>query len=110
MSDPWTIDRIRLRAGDRGPVQVIDREDGPSGRIVCVIPGHLVWQASPDSELQLLDEIDVESAKLIQVAPQLRAVLAALIEWSAMMGGWDTRPWQDARALLDRLRDPHAGP
>ncbi len=110
MSDPWTIDRGRLRAGDRGPVQVIDREDGPSGRIVCVVPGHLVWKASPDSAVQLLDESDITNVRLIRAAPQLRAALAALIEWSAMMGGWDARPWQDARALLDRLRDPHAGP
>jgi len=110
MSDSWNIDRVRLRAGTRGPVQVLAREDGPSGRIVCVIPGHLVWQASPGSEVQLLDEDDVTNVRLIQAAPQLRAALAALIEWSAMMGGWDARPWQDARALLDRLRDPHAGP
>lgn len=87
MSDPWSIDRVRLRAGTRGPVQVIDREDGPSGRIVCVIPGHLVWQASPGNVAYLLDEEDIANARLIRAAPQLRAALAALIEWSAMMGG-----------------------
>lgn len=110
MSDPWIIDRVRLRAGERGPAQVIDREDGPSGRIVCVTPGHLVWQASPGNVAYLLDEEDITNVRLIRAAPQLRAVLAALVEWSAVMGGWDARPWQDAHALLDRLRDPHAGP
>jgi len=108
MSPTWSLDRDRPQAGDNGPLQVVDREDGPSGRIVCVIPGHLVWQASLDRVVRLLDEDDVENARLIEAAPQLRDALAALIEWSAVTGGWDAQCWQDAGALMDRLRDPHA--
>ncbi len=43
MSASWSIGRLWLRAGDSGPLRVIDRKDGPSGRTVCLIPGHLAW-------------------------------------------------------------------
>lgn len=86
MSAPWHIDRL-----------------------VCVIPGHLAWQATPERTVRLLDEGDADNARLIAAAPELRAALAALVEWSAQTGGWDARAWQDAHALLARLRDPRAG-
>jgi len=86
VSASWSIGRLWLRAGDSGPLRVIDREDGPSGRTVCLIPGHLAWQA-PDG---------------------LRAALVTLVAWSARTGHGDARPWQDARALLDAPRNPHA--
>jgi len=47
MSGSWSIGRLWLRAEESGPLRIIDRKDGPAGRTVCVIPGHLVWQA-PD--------------------------------------------------------------
>lgn len=110
MSAPWHIDRLlRPRAGQDGQLQIVDAEDGPAGRVVCVIPGHLVWQATPDRTVRLLDEGDADNARLIAAAPELRAALAALVEWSAQTGGWDALAWQDARTLLARLRDPHAG-
>ena len=35
-------------------------------------------------------------------------VLAALVAWSAQTGHGDARPWQDARTLLDALRNTRA--
>jgi len=105
----WHLDCHRPQAGDSGPLQVLDREDGPNGRIVCVIPGHLLWHAFQGSVVRLLDKDDVENARLIEAAPQLRAVVTALLDWSAHMGGWTVPCWQDAQDLLARLRTPHAG-
>ena len=90
------------------PIWNLDRKDGPNGRTVCVIPGHLEWRVAARGVVRLLDEQDVENARLIAAAPQLRAALAGLVEWSARMGGWDASCWQDAPALLARLRDPAA--
>jgi len=108
VSASWSIGRLWLRAGESGPLRVIDREDGPSGRTVCLIPGHLAWQAPDGSVVNLLDEDDIAHARLIAAAPWLRAALVALVAWSARTGHGDARPWQDARALLDALRNPHA--
>jgi len=108
VSASWSIGRLWLRAGERGPLRVIDREDGPSGRTVCLIPGHLVWQAPDGDVVNLLDEDDIAHARLIAAAPRLRAAPVALVAWSARTGHGDARPWQDARALLDALRNPHA--
>jgi len=76
----WSIDRVLSVAGKEGPLRVLDREDGPHGRTVCVIPGHLGSQAMPDGLVRLLDEQDVENARLIAAAPELRTVLAGLVE------------------------------
>jgi len=108
VSASWHIGRLWLRVGESGPLRVIDREDGPSGRTVCLIPGHLAWEAPDGSVVNLLDEDDIAHARLIAAAPRLRAALAALVAWSARTGHGDARAWQDARALLDALRDPHA--
>lgn len=109
MNPVWTLDRISPSAGHPGLLLVLDREDGPAGRTVCVIPGHLEWRITARGVVRLLDEQDVENARLIAAAPQLRAVLAALVEWSAHTGGWGAPCWRDAHALLARLRDPYAG-
>ena len=109
MSASWSIGRLWLRAGESGPLPIIDREDGPAGRTVCLIPGQLGWEAPDGSVVDLLDEDDIAHARLIAAAPRLYATLAALVAWSARSGHGDARPWQDARALLDALRDPHAG-
>ncbi len=104
----WSIDCVLSVAGQEGPLRVLDREDGPHGRIVCVIPGHLGWQATPGCLVRLLDEQDVENARLIAAAPELRTVLAGLVEWAARIGGWEASCWEEAHALLSRLRDPCA--
>ena len=108
MSASWSIGRLWLRAGESGPLRVIDREDGPSGRTACLIPGHLAWQAPDGRVVNLLDEDDIAHARLIAAAPRLRAALVALVAWSARTGYGDAHPWQDARALLNALRNPHA--
>ncbi len=108
MNPLWSLGRISPAAGYPGPLLVLDHEDGPDGRTVCVIPGHLEWRITARGVVHLLDETDVGNARLIAAAPQLRSVLAGLAEWSARTGGWDAPCWHDAHALLARLRDPHA--
>ena len=103
----WSLGRTSPAAGHPGLLLVLDHEDGPDGRTVCVIPGHLEWRITARGVLRVLDGQDVENAHLI-AAPQLRSVLAGLAEWSARTGGWDAPCWHDAHALLARLRDPHA--
>jgi len=107
MNPVWSLDRINPATGHPGLLLVLDHEDGPNGRTVCVIPGHLEWRITARGVLRVLDGQDVENAHLI-AAPQLRSVLANLVEWSARMGGWDAPCWQDAHALLAGLREPHA--
>lgn len=111
MMASWHIDRpFRPQAGQDGHLRIVDAEDGPAGRVVCVVPGHLERQVTPDRAVRLLDEQDAKNARLIAAVPELRSVLAALVKWSAQAGGSDARAWQDARALLGRLRDPYAAP
>lgn len=45
------------------------------------------------------------NARLIAAAPLLRQALADLVEWSAIMGGWDSPCWDRARAALDATRE-----
>ena len=80
MNSIWDLDRINPSAGHPGLLLVLDPEDGPNGRRVCVIPGHLEWRIATRGVVRLLDEQDVENARLIAAAPQLRAVLAALVK------------------------------
>lgn len=105
----WSIDRVLPVAGQQGPLRVLGREDGPLRRTVCVIPGHLEWQATPDRLVRLLDEEDAGNARLIVAAPELRAVLAGLVEWAARTGSWEAPCWQDAQDILAGLRTPRAG-
>jgi len=108
MNARWHIDRLLPPcAGQDGSLPIVDAEDGPAGRVVCIIPGHLEWQATPETVARLLDEEDVAHALLIAAAPQLRAVVAALLDWSAQMGGWSAPCWQEAQDLLATLRTPH---
>lgn len=110
MNARWHIGRLLAPcAGQDGSLPIVEAEDGPTGRVVCIIPGHLEWQATPETVVRLLDEEDAAHALLIAAAPQLRTVLAALLDWSAHMGGWSAPCWQDAQDLLARLRTPHAG-
>lgn len=66
MNARWQIDRLPApcAAGQDGSLPIVDAEDGPTGRVVGVIPGHLEWQATPDRLVRPLDEEDVENARL----------------------------------------------
>lgn len=106
MSATWTIDQIGALPGDDGQILILDREDGPEGRIVCSIQGHLTWRKSADEFVRLLDEQDIENARLIVVAPAMHRVLTDLVQWATQMGGWDAPCWAAARSLLAELRQP----
>ncbi len=106
----WSLGRTSPAAGHPGLLLVLDHEDGPDGRTVCVIPGHLEWRITARGVVRLLDEEDVGNARLIAAAPRLRSALAGLLEWSARTGGGDAPCWHDPRLLLDSLRNPQAGP
>jgi len=109
MNARWHIDRLLAPcAGQNGSLSIVDAEDGPTGRVVCIIPGYLEWQATPDRLVRLLDEEDAENARLIAAAPELRAVLAGLVEWAARTGGWEAPCWREAHAVLSQLRNPRA--
>lgn len=103
MIPAWSIGRPSPRAGHPGLLLVLDQEDGPLGRTVCVVPGHLEWQITPQTVVRLLDEQDVENARLIAMAPQLRAVLAALVAWSERTGGWGAPCWPGCGTRTPRL-------
>ena len=106
MSSTWTIDRVRALPGDNGQILILDREDGPDGRTVCSIQGHLAWQRSEDDFVRLLDEQDIENARLIAAAPAMRRILADLLQWAAQTGGWEAACWAAACSLLAKLRQP----
>lgn len=81
-----------------------DPDIGPDGATVCIIPGRLT-QRMPSGELQqVLDEDDIDCARLIAMAPRLRAALTALLRWADQLGGWDAPCWDDARSAVRSLR------
>ena len=47
----------------------------------------------------------MDNARLIASAPLLRKALSDLVEWSAIMGGWDSPCWDRARSALDATRE-----
>ena len=106
MNATWTINRVGAMPGDDGQILILDREDGPDGRTVCSIQGHLAGQRSKDDFVRLLGEQDIENAQLIAVAPAMHRILADLLQWAAQMGGCDAPCWAAARSLLTGLRQP----
>ena len=81
MAPRWELVRAGALPGDDGQLLLVDREDGPDGRTVCVVPGHLVHRARDGELVRLLDEQDLENARLFTAAPALRETLAALLAW-----------------------------
>lgn len=69
----WTAD-LR-QPGAEGPIVLRDPGDGPEGRVVCLIPGHLVHHQHEGEVRRLLDEDDVAHARLILAASRLLAAL-----------------------------------
>ena len=89
--------------GDETPLTIIDREDGPEGRTVCVIPANLSRRIADGTFVRLLDEQDVANAIAILLLPRLHSALADLVEWAARTGGWDAPCWREAEDLLRQL-------
>ena len=90
-------------AGDETPLTIIDREDGPEGRTVCVIPGNLSRRIADGTFVRLLDEQDVAIAIAILLLPRLHNALTDLVEWAARTGSWDAPCWREAEDLLRQL-------
>jgi hypothetical protein len=106
----WELSPTNAQAGDETPLLILDREDGPEGRTICVIPGNLSRRIRDGDVVRLLDEQDLANARAILLLPQLRAALTDLTEWAARTGGWDAPCWRTAEDLLRRLRSisPHS--
>ncbi len=109
MTTAWEVAPPNPHVGAETPLLILDREDGPEGRTICVIPGNLSRRVSDGDFVRLLDEQDLANAKAILLLPQLGTALADLIEWAARTGGWDAACWRTAEDLLRQLRSvsPH---
>ena len=99
----WEVQRAGALPGDDGQLLVLDREDGPHGRTVCVVPGNLFWNKAGGDLVRLLDEDDLANATLLAAAKQMRDALQGLVAWQARTGVASDPAWDDARALLARL-------
>ncbi len=97
MAGMWDIVPPDARPGEETPLTIIDREDGPDGRAVCVVPGNLSWQKSDNNFVRLLDEDDIANARLLAAAPQIRSALAALLGWAIRAGHGDDPAVRAAR-------------
>jgi hypothetical protein len=91
-------------AGQQSALQIVDGDNSPDGRTVCVIPGNLKRRLD-DGNLQLLDEQHVPNAAMILLLPQLRNTMFRLVEWASRTGGWDAACWRSAEALLQKLHE-----
>ena len=68
-----------------------------------IVSGDLIKSGDGNVACVLSDNPNPD-ALLISGAPRLRKALADLVEWSAIMGGWDSPCWDRARAALDATR------
>jgi len=92
-------------AGQETALQIVDREDGPDGRAVCIIPGNVRRRLDNGKFVRLLDEQDIANAGMILLLPQLRNTMFRLVEWASRTGGWDAPCWRSAEALVQQIRD-----
>jgi hypothetical protein len=92
-------------AGQQSALQIVDGDNSPDGRTVCIIPGNLKRRLDDGNFMQLLDEQDVPNAAMILLLPQLRNTMFRLVEWASRTGGWDAPCWRSAEALLQKLRE-----
>ena len=109
MANLWELSPVRPEVGDEIPLLIVNREDGPEGGTVCMIPGRLSRRVADGEFVRLLDEQDLANAKAILLLPDLRSTLTELIEWAARTGGWDAPCWRTAEDLLRKIRSasPH---
>ncbi len=100
----WQMFPPTVEAGRETALQIVDLEDGPAGRTVCIVPGNLSRRA-PDGEfVRLLDQQDIANASMILLLPRLRSTMSELVEWACRTGGWDSPCWRAAEALVQQLR------
>ena len=69
-----------------------------------IVSGDLIKSGDGNVACVLSDNPNPD-ALLIAAAPLLRQALADLVEWSAIMGGWDSPCWDRARSALDATRE-----
>ncbi len=108
VTGPWDVSPSTARVGDETALQIIDRENGPDGRTVCIIPGNLMRRTTDGNFTRLLDEQDLANAASIRLLPQLTETLSELVKWAAHMGGWDAACWRSAEELLQQLRSANS--
>ena len=101
----WEISPAAAEVGQETALQIVDREDSPDGRTVCIIPGNLKRRPDDGEFVRLLDEQDLANAALILLLPRLRNTMSDLVEWASRTGGWDAPCWRSAEALVQQLRD-----
>ncbi len=92
-------------AGQQSALQIVDGDNSPDGRTVCIIPGNLKRRLDDGNFMQLLDEQDVPNAAMILLLPRLRNTMFRLVEWASRTGGWDAPCWRYAEALVQQLRE-----
>ena len=103
MTATWTIHPEDAGPGENRQLLILDREDGPQGRTVCTIQGDLLWRQGDNNFVRLLDEQDIDNARLIAAAPALRQAASDLIDWALSTQGWNPESWEAARGLLGAL-------
>ena len=69
-----------------------------------IVSGDLIKSGDGNVACVLSDNPNPD-ALLIAAAPLLRQALADWVEWSAIMGGWDSPCWDRARSALDATRE-----
>ena len=109
MTTAWELAPPNPKVGNETPLLIPDREDGPDGRTICVVPGNLSRRIADGDFVRLLDEQDLANARAILHLAQLRTALADLIEWASRTGGRDAACGRTAADLLRLLRSasPH---
>ena len=104
MPTTWELAPLNPQVGAETPLLILDREDGPDGRTICIVPGNLAMRVADGEFVRLLNKQDLANARAILLMPHLRTTLADLIEWAARTGGWDEACWRTAESLLSQLR------
>jgi len=101
----WQISPATAEGRRETALQIVDREDGPDRRAVCIVPGNLSRRA-PDGEfVRILDQQDIANASMILLMPRLRSTLFDLVGWASRTGGWEAPCWRSAETLLQQLRE-----
>ena len=96
----WEMSPAAAEAGQEATLQIVDQEDGPDGRTVCIIPGNLSRRLAAGEFVRLLDQQDIANAAMILLLPRLRSTMSDLVEWASRTGGWDASCWRSAETLL----------